>query len=222
MNYDIAQEVNYLRTDEDLYYHYDDFISGRRKIIFVTGISGGGKSTIAEKIANEVNGIAFPLDFFYHMSKFNDTPEMINKYPYLKIFIQFGDEQKYFNIRSDGTRYIDNNILGIGPGDVVFEFIQWILKKEKQLKQPVCIEGVQLHLYRQIHSLIYGNPLVIKSTSTFQSFSRAAKRDYQKPMLIAIFKKLGYNTSGHIQWYLEMTKAINNLIDEYNKYENTV
>lgn len=219
MDLDIAQEVGYLRTTEDIYYHYEEFTSGYRKVLFITGLSGGGKSTLSRKIAQDVNGIAFPLDFFYHMEYFEETAGEPMKEPFFKLVLQFGIENGHVSTRADGTHYFDTSYMKYGVESIAFEFIQWALKNERKLKQPVVIEGIQVSLFPQMHSLIYGNPLVIKNTSTFQSFVRAAKRDTNKPMLAAIFKRLGNDGLEYIGWYKEMTKMINVLIDGYDNFE---
>lgn len=223
MEFTIAQEVNAVRSESDTYYNYEAFVSGERKVLFVTGLSGGGKTTLARDIASKYGAIAFPLDLFYHMNNmeiFNDEYAFDKA---KKLFMQFANSagRNYMIRNDDGEMVVKPQIVNsMTAVDLCYDFCKWILEKESSLKTPVVVEGVQLHLYIKLHSLTFNNPLVIKQTPLLTAFIRATRRDYTRGVLSVIFRQLfNGQLASRVDWYNEMKVMVNKLQTSYEAHD---
>lgn len=97
---EIYKEANILNKP-DLYYNYDDFKSGKKNMVMMSGFSGSGKSTLARKIARDNKAIFVEMDDFKKLIDSNSSAPIVKEYleknPGLKGKIKPSTYRKYFN-----------------------------------------------------------------------------------------------------------------------------
>ena len=158
---DIIFESNIL-NESDIYYNKDKFDSGETNLCFVTGLSGSGKSTMANGMKAEYYGLD-DVGFNWNFSDDNlkDYGDLI--YTFFK-----GIGKKY----RVGYAEVDDSYTSI-YSDFVNYSIQYA-KAHKNIK--FVIEGVQLFQWINPKDLV-DYAVYIKGTSRLISTYRAAKRN---------------------------------------------
>ena len=158
---DIIFESNVL-NESDIYYNKDKFDSGETNLCFVTGLSGSGKSTMA----NGMKAEHYELDDVGFNWNFSD--DNLKDYGDL-IYTFFKGIGKKYRV---GYAEVDDSYASI-YSDFVNYSIQYA-KAHKNIK--FVIEGVQLFQWINPKDLI-DYAVYIKGTSRLISTYRAAKRN---------------------------------------------
>lgn len=158
---DIIFESNIL-NESDIYYNKDKFDSGETNLCFVTGLSGSGKSTMA----NGMKAEHYELDDVGFNWNFSD--DNLKDYGDL-IYTFFKGIGKKYRV---GYAEVDDSYASI-YSDFVNYSIQYA-KAHKNIK--FVIEGVQLFQWINPKDLI-DYAVYIKGTSRLISTYRAAKRN---------------------------------------------
>ncbi len=143
------------------------FESGSSNVLFVTGVSGSGKSTMAREIAKRTDSIFVELDRFQFYGN-SDKSSLLDKYyslnPGLKQY----------------TKYHWNNC-----SDEIFhsefvKFFEWLMnqiKSDKKIKYVV--EGIQL--YKHIESdVLKSYPIIIINKSLPRVYFQRIKREREQ------------------------------------------
>lgn len=157
---------------EDIFFNKDDVVKnldkwgkGKNNILYITGLSGSGKSTIAKKYAKKNNAKLFGLDdleLMYDIDAHNN--------PYNKINVMFYD------------KIIKRYPIAEMPLDDRFweKLLQMVSYIEELMHQDsdtlYVMEGIQIYeIYESGYFL--DKPIIIKGTSMIKSLYRRYKRD---------------------------------------------
>lgn len=202
---DIATE-NLVFTKADIAYKLDEW--GKSKdmnILWVTGFSGSGKTTIANKLKEKYpQAQVIHLDDFYCAWDKEDLTKTIptlypKLYPRMKDVVQ--------RLQDDRNKSMVERIAALNM------FIERIvaLSKEDYGKMPYIVEGIQV--YGSIrYDLIKDQPLVIKGTSAIGALVRRFKRGgYGQSVVSQGVGYTLYTMLDHLSWYMKDDKLINQL-----------
>ena len=178
---DILLESYFSKDDIEL--NIDKFPS-ETNIMYVTGLSGSGKTTRSDEIAEKYKAVNFPLDIFFYVSK--HTREFIlddlKKDPltgnaeldtYLITYIKKMPERD-FNFARAGE-YDKEKTMHVA--NMAFDFIKAIEKDKKNIHSKVILEGVQIFLSDATY--FKDKPIVIEGTGLIKSNYRAIKREFK-------------------------------------------
>ena len=155
-------------------YGFEDFKSGKSKLLFVTGYSASGKSTLAKEIARKYNALYIELDLIHrnllngvcNPSSLEYTKDMEGV---LKTFwIPFILRNKLGTIiKIDGN----SNMVTNSTYDTltVPERVKLVIEFAISLNRPCVLEGVQCYLYQELWPEILKYPVIIMNTSSLKS-----------------------------------------------------
>lgn len=154
-----------LISDKDVEYNVDKWKDGKIKLLFVTGMSGGGKSTLSHQLAIQYHATHIQMDHVYHYLNGNlrdAKPPMIDEW----FLIAHGYPR-------NEAPTPDNIPKQLGKDST--DYITWVVKK---LKGQIVIEGLGVvTLFDYNKDLFDGAAVIIKGTSLFTSFFRRVIRD---------------------------------------------
>ena len=154
-----------LISDKDVEYNVDKWKDGKIKLLFVTGMSGGGKSTLSHQLAIQYHATHIQMDYVYHYLNGNlrdAKPPMIDEW----FLIAHGYPR-------NEAPTPDNIPKQLGKDST--NYITWVVKK---LKGQIVIEGLGVvTLFDYNKDLFDGAAVIIKGTSLFTSFFRRVIRD---------------------------------------------
>lgn len=138
-------------------------------ILFITGLSGSGKSTYARQLANEENATIIELDIFQCYDKFKNAGTRKNDIS-MKMVSEFLE---------DNPEMVDidfSNIKLESFGDSFTKYFKWLLNKLHKSNERYIIEGIHIMLFIP-YSDIKGEPIICIGTSMIKSFWRMWKRE---------------------------------------------
>lgn len=213
-----------LKPEEDLYVNYDLWRSGSKTVLFVTGLSGSGKSTITRYINTKYGGkegkcVYVSLDIFFQIKYYRDSVKLQNpdNIALNQFLIDFAREYGYGDIDSDDpTWFLASSKMRTTPYSMmVKDVVQYVLTKRRDIR--VILEGVQVFDVDDLYEIVEGFPIVIKAVPTFEAIKRALKRNYNAPLLPAVIKDFRANGGGTLSWYLRSRKRLDVLIDRINQ-----
>lgn len=152
-------------SDKDVEYNVDKWKDGKIKLLFVTGMSGGGKSVLSHQLATQYHATHIQMDHVYHYLNGNlrdAKPPMIDEW----FLIAHGYPR-------NEAPTPDNIPKQLGKDST--DYITWVVKK---LKGQIVIEGLGVvTLFDYNKDLFDGAAVIIKGTSLFTSFFRRVIRD---------------------------------------------
>lgn len=156
-------------SNEDVVCNLNKFLHHESPVLWITGMSGGGKTTLAKQLADKQNADVLLLDdvtfIFNHLKTIKEDKVIKKKY--------------ISNIYVALKKYVATpNVTDEGYFKTVTDELQKIVNKATNKKQLI-IEGVLVpNLYKHDKTLIKENhAVVIKGTSLTTSFFRRLKRD---------------------------------------------
>ena len=158
---------------DDYYFDFDKFESGESNILFVTGLTGSGKSTIGRSFASKYHAEYVELDLMDPCSNLcSQSLDEIKKDKSNKVIYEYLSSHKsvYERLKSGKMRNDEiflNNVKFIS-------FVRSYANKHKDTK--FIVEGLQLYEYCTFRKTII-KPMVIKGTSVLTSFIRKVKRE---------------------------------------------
>lgn len=158
-------------SSKDIVRNIDDFESGKSNILFITGLAGSGKTTLAGTLEEQYGAEVISLDYFQHETSFY-RGEFKDSASYKVV-------EKYMKENPDveKDRYSFNDI-GLDKFKEYFvPFFGWLvntLKKDKNKKY--IVEGIHILLFIPYKD-IKGYPLYCVNTSAIKSLVRHWKRD---------------------------------------------
>lgn len=138
-------------------------------ILFITGLSGSGKSTYARQLAKEENATIIELDIFQCYDKFKNAGTRKNDIS-MKMVSEFLE---------DNPEMVDidfSNIKLESFGDSFTKYFKWLLNKLHKSNERYIIEGIHIMLFIP-YSDIKGEPIICIGTSMIKSFWRMWKRE---------------------------------------------
>ena len=183
-------EENVIFNKDNTVYNIDKFESGKNNVLLVTGLSGSGKSTIAEEYTRKYKAEWIELDIFEQCHGFTDQSlkeagEVF--YDYLSSHKPLWEKLK------------SKSIKGKELGEEINKFVHYCFAwcRDRKDKKWV-IEGVQIYSFLTADE-VKGFPLIIMGTSMKNSVLQRFKR----------------NGNGKIEWGKELKNEFPNLIQWY-------
>lgn len=160
---------SFLFSKDNLYINFDKFESGKSNICLVTGISGSGKSTVAQKIANGNHAEWIELDIFEEVGGFTDSQlkqagEVF--YDYLLSKKDLWDRLKSKSVKGDELKK---------ESRIFLEYCIGWCRKHSDSKW--VIEGVQIYSYGDPDKL-KSLPIVFTNASVLKSLVRRLSRSH--------------------------------------------
>ena len=162
--HDMAMEGFFLSTDHEVI-NFDKWGKGPHNILFLTGMSGGGKTTITEKLAEEYKVEMFEIDgidYHYDASESKIIDQIEKEMP------EYAEIVRTQRIDSGHAYHIDNDLY-------VRIFNKAIEIMHRNYNKLYIVEGIQI--YALASEGLLEEPLIIMGTSTVTSFLRRLKRD---------------------------------------------
>lgn len=195
----VANESFVFNTKDDIR-NFDKWKPGPNNILYITGLSGSGKTTSAYSYANDYNATLIKLDDLEHMSSSSNVKfirQIFDKFPDFKHGLD-----SYF---TDDNGKFDENAYDKLMKRVIRYLIELCHKDSGKL---YIIEGIQLYRYQ---GLVDGRsvPIIIKGTSAISSEYRAIKRAIDLNSRKKNPKRQSELISNHLKRHLPM-----NLKDE--------
>ena len=168
----LITEEGYVFNKKDSYYNFDKWKKGSNNILYVTGLSGGGKTTIAMNLSKDYKAYHIELDTLEMAYQFINHPE----YDYrnekdILMIIEFYNHHPF----KDPRKMNDDEY-----NEYQINMFNYMLKKMKEDKDHLYIvEGIQIiTLARDGYANeIFNSPLIIKNTSMLTAIFRRWNRD---------------------------------------------
>lgn len=156
-----------LFNKKDVHHKVEDFESGKTNILFITGLSGSGKSTMARQLVAKHNAVYIELDI---IAEAIDKDHWIDKSPASSnaqsIYLAFKKSSNYQQSKNDKVEQL-------------YQFIQFVIQYALRNKSSkFIVEGVQLADLEMSDELIR-YPLIVTGTSAIKStYNATVKREH--------------------------------------------
>ena len=197
-------------SDEDVVCNVNKFINHQSPVLWITGMSGGGKTTLTkEMLLKQEHCSVLLLDdvtwIYNHLDKVSPTDKLLKKEYLNDIYLAL---KKYA---------AGDNVTAEGYFSTLTTEMHKIINKATNKKQLI-IDGILVtELYKHDPSLFKDNhAIIIKGTSLVTSFFRRIKRDDTKiSKILELIPNYGY-------WYNkqnEFRKHITPNTESYNESE---
>jgi uridine kinase len=193
-----AQKMGILFDDDDVRYNVNKFLHKEVPVLWVTGMSGGGKTTLANQICDKTDADLVGIDEIIHYIKFMLTGSSIGmtKEDFdraTKMDKNYKLAHDYVKKHPDMNPYDYNHLATI---------IEAIVKRYK-LPHQIVIEGVQIpYICMQNEKLFSTNcAIIIKGTSILTSVIRRYKRDQDAGWFINEFSDIKRYFDMYRRWY---------------------
>lgn len=217
------------REYNDIYHNIDLWESGKSNLLWITGLSGSGKSTIAKEIANIENAIHVELDNLQRAKMDNWAT---TKNEVLDSYIEsVGGLQGIFSYCNSQSKITWKDIVKEEDkcGKEFNKFFYYTIQYAKIHKNKrIIIEGVQISYYANddIIEEISEYPVILKMNGPFKTEFRREKRTIKHGIelgdsFIEIFKRVAKRNCSWIKgkFYIDdykMLKKFKNYIGESN------
>ena len=194
-----AGKMPILFSENDINYNVNKFLNHKVPVLWITGMSGGGKSTLANKLADETNADLLSLDSVKHFINLMIAEDKeVND-----IIVQ--DKNFYLIsklLKKDADKYLENSLHGKKYLALLCYLVKEILKKHNNNNQ-IIIEGVQIPDMFWYNKSFYSenSAIIIKGTSLATSFFRRFKRDQGRGGFINKFSDIGKILRLYKEWY---------------------
>lgn len=186
-----AMEGMVLSTD-DIVVNFEDWENGKSNIVFITGLSGSGKSKLGKELAEKYNAIYVELDLFGYIVEHKTSISEISD-PVIAEYIKTTNLYK----RNRDVDFLSRESAA-KLSDEYVRFMDWLITLSHKRGNRYVVEGIQVMLVDPHYLKKF--PVVVKGTSALKSWYRSYLRDYgEKPSL--------YNT------------AIRDFVDDFKSYK---
>lgn len=160
---EMAQEGFFLSTDHE-YINFELWKPGPHNVLFVTGLSGAGKTTLTEQLEKDHNAEMFELDgidYHYDSSKSGIIKMIDREFP------------EYAKAVKESK--LDQGIAVNIPNEMHVKIITRVIDlMHHNPNQLYICEGVQI--FQVPDESLVNEPMIIIGTSTITSFIRRLKR----------------------------------------------
>ena len=152
---------SFIFSKNNLYINIDKFESGKTNVLFITGLSGSGKSTISNSLAAKYNAEIIELDLFEHCGMFSNVSQLQEAG---EVFYEYLSSNK-----SLWERLKKKEVRGKELEEETSKFIKYAIKWCKSHKESKwIIEGVQIYSFTdpnvmKIESIVFVNASMLKS-----------------------------------------------------------
>lgn len=171
----LLNRINFFINSKNICFNIDKIDISNNNIIYVTGLSGSGKTTFAKKLSKEYKATLFELDhlggFF---GEYKQSKELIHSLT--NKFLEINSELKEI-IRKG--KYIDLKIKHFAKYSYwTNKYVDFLLEYAKKKNELFIFEGTQI--FKCISAKkISDSPIIIIGTSSFISMFRRLKRHYR-------------------------------------------
>ena len=165
-------------SKKDIVVNIDDFDSGKSNILFITGLSGSGKTTMSSELCEQYGATKLSLDFFQNYHSIQDDPKFsIIKSTRKDIPVMVWID-KYMKLNPDVKKqsHMFSNIDMVSFKDYFTPFFKWLIKELKKDNGKYIVEGLHVMLYIPYKD-IKKYPLICINTSAIKSIIRHWMRD---------------------------------------------
>ena len=188
---------------DDAYYNFDKFVNGQCNILFITGFSGGGKTTLTKEYSKKYKAEIIEIDNFecYMNRVKKDDGSVYSEFLYKT---DFGKEymERYMGLT-------DTSVNLIFQRDFTNEMMKFLLEYcGKRKNQKFIIEGMQVFRWED-YQKIKDYALIIKGTSALTSAIRRIKRNKEEMSISHILELM--------RWYVKDDKMMNKLHKVYKE-----
>ena len=188
---------------DDAYYNFDKFVNGQCNILFITGFSGGGKTTLTKEYSKKYKAEIIEIDNFecYMNRVKKDDGSVYSEFLYKT---DFGKEymERYMGLT-------DTSVNLIFQRDFTNEMMKFLLDYcGKRKNQKFIIEGMQVFRWEK-YQKIKDYALIIKGTSALTSAIRRIKRNKEEMSISHILELM--------RWYVKDDKMMNKLHKVFNE-----
>lgn len=223
-----AKKMGIIFSDDDVHYNVHRFLNKEVPVLWITGMSGGGKSTLAGEMADKAPCVISLLsidnldDFVGIYVKEHDM-KTINKWRKDKVY-----DIIYKFIKANEKLATDafNDTHNKEWQDFVTTVLKYVVKFYTPKKQ-IIIEGVQIpYVYYRAPELFGSDSaIIIKGTSVFTSLIRRYHRDQNRGWFINKFSDIKKYFDMYSMWYRTQNDFRNyvtpnkeSFIDDYDTY----
>lgn len=179
VNISINQEsvLNEYHTVEDEYiaFNLDEWKSGtKNNILYITGASASGKSTLSKKIASKEGARLISLDRWFAVAA--KGPDYLedrikkNNMDEADIYI------KYF---TNSNKYIKDPFDENEEKEKSLDFLKWIRSNLTNKSERYVVEGIDIYYYTKPEDYI-DKPIICMTTGTLTTYFRQFNRFYHK------------------------------------------
>lgn len=206
---------NLLFNAKDVFINLDEWkAEPGHNILYITGLSGSGKSTITQELAKKNEAIPFPLDGL------DEGIDVSGKHIIDKIKKKYPKYKKYVEAVKNNT--LEDEFTCDEVDKIYAEALAEALSIiEADSNNKYIVEGIQIYIYME-PDYLYNKPVIIKGTSAIQSFLRRMRR-HSDDGKINWTEELKNDFIGMVNWYrvdMESSKHLrNSLIRNSNKVE---
>ncbi len=172
-----AKKMGIIFSDDDVHYNIHRFLNKEVPILWITGMSGGGKTTLANQICDKTKCDLFGIDdisWFINMIIHKETDKID------RICKQDKTYAEIYKFLLAHPEYLVNNKHANMDNwmKCIVEVVDIVVKRHTK-KNQVIIEGVQIPYiyYRRPKYFETNCAIIIKGTSVLQSVVRRFKRD---------------------------------------------
>ena len=199
-----AKKMGIVFSDDDVHYNVNRFLNKEVPVLWITGMSGGGKSTLAGEIADKAPGVISllsidNLDDFVGIYVIEHDMKTINKWRKDKVY-----DIIYKFIKDNEKLATDafNDTHNKEWQDFVTAVLKYVIKFYTPKKQ-IIIEGVQIpYVYYRAPELFRSDSaIIIKGTSVLTSVIRRYKRDQDRGWFINKFSDIKKYFDMYSMWY---------------------
>ena len=187
-------------SNENEFFGIEEFKAKKLNMCFVTGMSGGGKTTFARKLAKEANAVVISLDNIDYRDKwkYKNKIKQTSSSSLYWIF-KWCDENGY-------TEEDDEEFVCHHHG----KFLRWLRTQESKTNRFV-VEGVQIPWMFHVDSSNFENAAwALINTSVATSIYRRYNRDKYTPYGFSV-DNLPRLIRLYMDWYITQNKLRNDL-----------
>ena len=216
-----AKKMGIIFSDDDVHYNVNRFLNKEVPVLWITGVSGGGKSTLAKEIADKAPGVISllsidNLDDFVGIYVIEHDMKTINKWRKDKVY-----DIIYKFIKANEKLATDafNDTHNKKWQDFVTTVLKHALKFYTPKKQ-IIIEGVQVpYVYYRAPELFGSDSaIIIKGTSVLTSIIRRYHRDQDRGWFINKFSDIKKYFDMYSMWYRTQNDFRNHVTPNTESY----
>lgn len=177
-NNDVVITEEMIFTKKDIVLNIDDFDSGKSNILFITGLSGSGKTTMSSELCEQYAATKLSLDYFQNYHSIQNDPKFAKlkasrKNDPMLIWI---DKYMKLNPEVKKQSHMFSNIDLVSFKDYFIPFFKWLIGELKKDDGRYIVEGLHIMLYIPYKD-IKKYPLICINTSATKSLVRHWQRD---------------------------------------------
>lgn len=174
-----AYHIHMFRSQPHVSFSLANWCCGKEPVLFLTGLSGAGKTSLLQTLERQYRCTAITLDAlrFYDNASANSqqaVDDFLALYPCIRKYVQksWSSNTSGFCGEREYTKY--TNL-----------FVEFLAQQAVCKEQKYIIEGIQLFV-RIPPKTLCGRPKIILGTSGLLCFWNAMQRDFPRPSFLGL------------------------------------